>query len=310
MVADQDNIGDELDYGLSDDSLSEGIDTGIEQSSAGDLDGDEGDSAAASGGQNVDLSQLTDDELAELVADDPQAIRNQAMMQSQFTRESQRMKDEEARLQAQSDELGSIRGGVNSLLQRANLEVPNGEGPLQRAVNQATQQPAQQPDDATPEPGQPATLDEWGDQIVEKAVAAVRQEISPLHDAQRQADAARFQQDTDAKFAELARLNPSIADASGRVKPDIRERIEQTMCDTGNLFDPESAYLKLREPALRRRREVAIAKVKEERGDAPTTKPTRSSTRGKSAPKTPDEKTAAAFAHGKARPQDFVEEKN
>lgn len=310
MVADQDNIGDELDYALAGDSFDEGAADGIEQSSAGDLDGDEGDSAAASGGQNVDLSQMTDDELAELVAEDPQAIRNQAMMQSQFTRESQRIKDEESRLQAQSDELGSIRGGVNSLLQRANLEVPNGEGPLQRAVNQAAPQPEQEPDTAQPEPGQPATLDDWGDQIVQKAVAAVRQEISPLHDAQRQAEVVRYQQDTNVKFTELARLNPSIADASGRVKPEIRERIEQVMVDTNNYFDPESAFLKLREPTMRRRREAAIAKAKEERDDTPTTKPTRSTTRGKAAPKTPEDKTAAAFALAKARPQDFIEDKD
>jgi len=323
----QDNIGlepedvrvddsDEVGYSSYDaphpDDL-EGVADIFGQSVAGDLDGDEDETATASSGQNVDLAELTDEELAELVAANPQAVRNQAMMQSRFTRESQRLKQEQAQLQTERDELSRMRGGVETLLQRAGIEIPaNGnEGPLRAAMSQRVQQAAFQPQQqpATPETpaGTPATLEEWGDQIVEKAVAAVTQELKPLQEAQQRAEIERYHRDNDMRFAELARNNPEIADVTGqRVKPELRRRIEKEMIDTQNFFDPAATYYKLREPMLRKRRQAAIAQSAEERKEKPSTKPTRSTTRGKAKALSSEEKTAATFAYARAHPQDFI----
>lgn len=270
-------------------------------------------------GINVNLGDLSDEQLVEFTTEHPGAVRHQAMFQAHHTQRSQTLGDMERTLAMREEQIALREATVNRLLeqqggapgqppspQRGVPSLPPSQFPHNPPQPQNPQNPAGLP--VGPEQAQ--SVPELVSAIRRDTAAQIGQAVAqPLQEMQQMMQEMRhgqLQTTINTGFATLAESFPEVT------KPEIRVQIEQVMVAEG-ITNPRLAYLHLLGPTIEARQRQALAAAKEKRQSQPSPKGGKgsrkpASTRAEAAKMTMAEKREAAERLAAQNPGAFEED--
>ncbi len=276
-----------------------------------------GDAPGESDGLNVDLSQLSDEDLAALAVENPGAIRAQAMFQGHHTQRSQALSEAERVLAVERERLGQRETALNQLLeQQAQAgvqgapQVPPQQVPPQQVPGQQVpgqQVPGQQvPPQVSLEQVQsvPELVQGLRGEVATQINSALGPTVQGLQQALQDMRTEQFRRDMDTQFAALGEKYDEVK------TPAVRQRIEQQMV-ASSIADPEAAYLKLLGPAIEARHRQEMAAQAAQREAQPVPRGGKASrkikgSRAAAAKLTPTQKKEEALRVAQENPDAFV----
>lgn len=186
-----------------------------------------------SGGFNVNLDELSDEELAEFAAENPDGIRDQAKAQASFVRDKQQLKQEREELDRRLEQLEMKVGATSDDGETVSVDVGEGEDEETFELDAERLKSAETVEDFV------GILTEEVNQASSRIQSQTRAQI------ERQNEIERLNRQINNKFDDLKNTYPEVG------KDDVRERIEDKMVSEG-IRDPEVAYLALLAPEFRK----------------------------------------------------------
>lgn len=246
-----------------------------------------------SGGFNVDLSELDDEQLVEFARTNPDGVRNQAKAQSALQRDRLQLKQREEEFEGRLKKLEQ-QSGTQMSSDGDTVTVHPEDGGKSTTINAERLKQA-------------GTVAEFADILSEELnSASARIEQKTRQEIEREREIADLNRRINQEFIELANFYPEVS------KPEVRKAVEQKMIDEG-IRSPEAAYLACLAPKFRERQSASRTTAVNNRqaqqsvvGGANKTGGEENIGKQDTSSMTPKERRAAALEFASKNPDKFV----